>query len=446
MEQSFTTGKIYPALIKFAVPVLFAIILQAMYGAVDLFIVGQYSHASAVSAISTGSQLIQTITSVIIGFAMGCTVLIGQKLGADKQDEVGKIIGSSIYLFSFMAVIITILMLIFTIPLASLMHTPAEAFNETLSYLRICSLGFIFIIAYNIIGSIFRGIGDSKTPLMTVAISCIINIFGDLLLVAVFHMGAAGAAIATVLAQAISVIISLLVIKKKGLPFSFSKKDIRIYPEYVLRILKLGLPIALQDGLVSISFLVILSIVNSLGLIASAGVGVAEKLCTFIMLVPSALMQSMSAFVAQNVGAKKHDRAFKALTYGIITSVIIGIFMFFISFFKGDLLSSIFTHDIEVIQAAANYLKAYSIDCILTSFLFCFIGYFNGYGKTTFVMIQGIIGAFAVRIPVSYLMSRLQPVTLFKIGLVTPASSLVQVILCVLYFIVLNKKRKNIHL
>lgn len=272
-------------------------------------------------------------------------------------------------------------------------------------------------------------------PLITVAIACVLNIGGDLLFVSVFHMGAAGAAMATVLAQAVSVVLSLAIIRRRELPFRLGRGDIRFDGPVIRRILALGTPVAFQDLLVSISFLVIIAIVNSMGVIASAGVGVAEKLCAFIMLVPSAYMQSMSAFVAQNIGAKRLDRARKALLYGIGTSVAVGFLMFYVSFFHGDWMAGLFARDRQVILAAADYLRAYAIDCILTSFLFCFMGYFNGGGKTLFVMGQGILGAFCIRIPVAYAVSRISGVSLFYIGLATPASTVVQIVLCVWYFV-----------
>ena len=253
-------------------------------------------------------------------------------------------------------------------------------------------------------------------------------------------MGAAGAALATVIAQAVSVVLSLLIIRKRPLPFTFHVSDIKFGKKNIMKILSIGTPIALQELLVGISFLVILAIVNSMGVIASAGVGVAEKLCGFVMLVPSSFMQAMSAFVAQNMGARKPDRAKKALFYGIGASFLAGVVLFYVSFFHGDLLSAIFARDTEVIAASADYLKSYAIDCLLTAFLFCFMGYFNGCEKTLFVMVQGIVGAFCVRIPVAWFMSRLPGVTLFKLGLATPCSTVVQITFCVVYFVLLARK------
>ena len=443
--QNFTEGKIFAPLIRFALPVLFALFLQTMYGAVDLLVVGRFGTAADVSAVSTGSMIMHTITVVVTGLAMGLTVFVARKIGAGLKQEAGKIIGSGIWLFAIISVAITAVM-VFAAPLtARVMNAPKAAFDKTVTYIVICSIGTLFIIAYNLVGSIFRGIGDSKMPLVTVAIACVLNIAGDLILVALLHMGTAGAAIATVFAQAVSVLLSLLIIRKRELPFSFSVKDIRPKGAYIKELLKLGVPIALQDLLVSISFLVITAIVNALGLTASAGVGVAEKMCGFLMLVSSAYMQSMSAFVAQNIGAQKPARARKALFCGIISSLAVGVVMGYFTFFHGDLLAGIFAKDADVILAAADYLKAYAFDCLLTSFLFCFIGYFNGCSSTTFVMLQGIIGAFGVRVPVSWFMSRQANVSLFRIGLATPASTVIQIILCGIYFAVLLRRQRADH-
>lgn len=441
--HDFTEGSILGPLMKFAGPILLAMFLQSMYGAADLLVVGKFASTIDVSAVSTGSQMMLSITGAITGLAMGVTILIGQYIGEKKLEQAGKVIGSGIVLFIVIAVAATIVFTGFSSFFASVLKAPKEAYESTVHYLQICAAGIIFIIAFNVLGSVFRGIGDSKMPLLTVSIACIVNIFGDLLLVAVFQMGATGAAVATVSAQAVSVLLSFVIISKRKLPFKFSKNYIRPDKFYIGRILKFGVPVALQDTLVNLSFLVILAIINQLGLKESAGVGVAEKVCSFIMLVPSAYMQALSAYVAQNVGAGKLERAKKALYYSIGTSVLAGIVMFYLAFFQGELLASIFSNDGEVIGQAADYLKAYGIDCLLTAELFCFNGYFSGHGKTTFVMMQGIFAAFCIRIPVSWAVSRMAGANLFHIGLAIPASTIVQILLCLLFMFYLSKKQER---
>lgn len=439
-NTSFTEGKIMQPLIMFAFPVLLALFLQAMYGAVDLLVVGKFASSADVSAVSTGSQIMTTLTNLISSFAMGTTILLGQQIGSGKREEGGRTVGTAILMFAGIAVIMSVFLMIFAPQVCSIMNAPKEAFNKTVDYIRICGGGMVVIVAYNLIGCIFRGLGDSKTPLVTVAIACICNIIGDLILCAVFNMGTVGAAIATVLAQIVSVVVSYIFISKKELPFVMKRENIRIHRGYLHKMVSFGAPIALQDLLVSISFLIILAIVNAMGVIASAGVGVAEKVCAFIMLISSAFMQSMSAFVAQNYGARRMSRARKALHYGIAVSFSIGMVMFVITFFHGDILAGIFSSDKEVITAAADYLKAYAIDCLFTAIFFCYTGFYNGIGKTKFVMIQGILGAFCIRVPVSYIMSIQQNTSLFHIGLATPMSSALQLILCVGFMFVLIKK------
>lgn len=438
--NNFTEGKILTPLIRFALPVLLALFLQAMYGAVDLMVVGQFAKSADVSAVSTGSQIMFTLTGLVSSFAMGATILLARQIGEGNAEKGGETIGACIVLFTIIGIVMTLLIVPGAGMLTAVMQAPKEAYDLTASYIRICGMGMLVIIAYNLIGSVFRGIGDSNTPLLTVAIACVLNIAGDLLLVAVFHMGTAGAAIATVFAQAVSVVISVLLIRRRALPFELTKSHIRFNKRLFAAITKLGLPIALQDLLVGVSFLIIQAIVNSLGLLPSAGVGVAEKVCAFIMLVPSSFMQAMSAFVAQNAGAKRYDRAVKALRCGIAVSFGAGVVMFYLSFFHGDLLSSLFSADSEVVSAAFDYLKSYAIDCLLTAFLFCFLGFYNGLGMTRFVMIQGIIGAFCVRVPVSYLMSQITPVSLFRIGLATPCSTAVQIVMCLCCMLYVRKR------
>lgn len=436
----FTEGKIVIPFLRFAGPVLMALFLQAMYGAVDLLIVGKFASSADVSAVSTGSQIMHTITNLISSMCMGMTIILGQKIGEKKASEGGRIIGSGLLMFLIIGILLTIVLPLSAPELAVIMHAPREAFELTVRYIRICGAGAIIIIIYNLIGGVFRGIGDSNTPLVTVLIACIFNIFGDLVLVAGFNLGTEGAAIATVAAQLISVVISWILISKKTLPFEFHRNFIKWNGKIVKRILLLGTPIALQELLVGISFLVILAIVNAIGLKESAGIGVAEKVCAFIMLVPASFMQSMSAFVAQNRGAGKLDRAIKGFKSAVVISFSFGVVMFYIAFFHGDILSGIFSKDTGVILASADYLKAYAIDCMLTCFLFCFIGFYNGMGCTSFVMIQGIIGAFLVRVPVSFFMSEWEPVSLFHIGLATPCSTIIQIILCFGYLWIIKKR------
>ncbi|ONI40505.1 MATE family efflux transporter [Candidatus Epulonipiscium fishelsonii] len=432
-QNDLIHGRITSSLIKFTMPILFALFLQTMYGMVDLLIVGNFGIVADVSGVSTGSQLMTLITSICTGLATGATILIGQKIGSGKDKEVPAIIQGTTIIFAIVSILAMAGILVFIDQIVLWLNTPMDAINQTTSYLFICAIGIPMIFSYNVLGSIFRGLGDSKTPLTAVGIACIINILFDLILIAGFDMGASGAAIATVFAQIFSVIVCIIIIKKrKILNFeNYSKQTLY----YAKDILKLGIPVALQSGLISISFLTITVIVNQFGIIFSASVGLVEKLTGIIMLVPIAFMQSLSVFVAQNYGAQQYDRIKKGLIISFSISCVFGMIMAYIGFFHGEMLTNIFSNDKEVIAAGAIYLKAYAIDTLLVPCVFCLSGYFNGCGKTFFVMIQGIFGSVVLRIPFILLFSLVEPVSLFNIGLAIPISTAIQIVICVIYYL-----------
>ena len=440
-KDNFTQGSIPKKLIGFMLPVLCALVLQAMYGAVDLLVVGKFGTPEGISAVSTGSNIINLFTFMIAGLTMGMTVLIGRYIGEKRNEKIGSTIGGAVALFIAMTVVLTVFVVFGADMLCKVMQAPKEAHDLTVQYVQICGGGLVFIFAYNIISGIFRGIGNSRLPLIFVAIACAVNIAGDLLFVAVFNMNVAGAAIATVLAQAVSVVLSLVIIKRQQLPFSFSLKDIRFCKE-TNNVLKVGFPISLQDVLSNISFLVICALINNIGLAASSGYGIAQKVISFIMLIPSSLMQSMSAFISQNIGAGKFTRARHSMYWGMGMGAAVGVFIALFIFFFGHLPASLFSNDEAYIREAANYLKGFSSDTIITCILFSFIGYFNGCGKTMFVMIQGIFCAFAVRMPVSYLMSLGDTPSLMNIGLAVPLSTVAGIIICIIYYFQTSKKQK----
>ena len=354
-KADFTQGSILKKLIAFMMPVLGALILQAAYGAVDLLVVGRFGSTSGLSAVSTGSQVLNLVTFVVIQFAMGITVLIARYLGEKRPDQIGSVIGGSAVVFTMIAACLFIVMVGFAHPISVLMQAPKEAVDLTSVYVRICGGGIFFIVAYNLLSAIFRGLGDSKSPLLFVFVACIVNVIGDLVLVAGLHMDAAGAAIATVTAQALSVVFAIVILIKKELPFKITRKDFSLNSQ-CKKFLKIGLPLALQEFLTQMSFLALCAFVNRLGLEASSGYGVACKIVNFAMLVPSALMQSMASFVSQNIGAGKTKRAKKSMFTGIGIGLIFGCLVFTLIWFKGDLLASFFSTDAAVIQKGFAYL------------------------------------------------------------------------------------------
>ncbi len=439
-KDIFTEGSIPKKLIAFMLPILGALVLQAMYGAVDLLIVGKFGTAEGISAVSTGSNIINLFTFTIAGLTMGMTVIIGQYIGEKKADRIGKIIGGALSVFILLTVIFTVFVVLGADMLTGIMRAPKEAHPLTVQYVMICGGGLIFIFAYNIISSIFRGMGNSRLPLLFVAIACAVNIIGDLVFVACFKWNVAGAALATVGAQAVSVILSLIIIKRQKLPFKFSLKDIR-FCEETKRVIRVGLPISLQDILTNVSFLVICALINNIGLAQSSGYGIAQKVISFIMLIPSSLMQSMSAFISQNIGAKQFKRAKHSMYWGMGMGASVGVVIFILIFFFGELPSSLFSDNAAYIAESASYLKGFAIDTVITCVLFSFMGYFNGCGRTLFVMIQGIASAFLIRMPVSYLMSLGNAPSLTRIGFAVPISTIFGIIVCISYYVYQNKKQ-----
>lgn len=441
-KADFTQGSILKKLIAFMIPVLGALILQAAYGAVDLLVVGRFGSTSGLSAVSTGSQVLNLVTFVVTQFAMGITVLIARYLGEKRPEQIGSVIGGSAVVFTMIAVGLFIVMVGFAHPISVLMQAPKEAVELTSVYVRICGGGIFFIVAYNLLSAIFRGLGDSKSPLLFVFVACIVNVIGDIVLVAGFHMDAAGAAIATVAAQALSVVFAIVILIKKELPFKITRKDFGLNSQ-CKKFLKIGLPLALQEFLTQMSFLALCAFVNRLGLEASSGYGVACKIVNFAMLIPSALMQSMASFVSQNVGAGKLKRAKQSMFTGIGVGLLFGCLVFVLILLKGDVLASLFSTDAAVIQKGFDYLKGFAPETILTAIMFSMVGYFNGNNQTLWVMFQGLFQTLLVRLPMSYYMSIQPAASLTKIGLAAPASTLVGILLNVIFFLYFNKKINN---
>ena len=439
-EHLLTEGRIGPTLLRFALPFLAASFLQALYGATDLYVVGRFSGSEAVSAVAIGSQVMQTITGILLGIATGGTVLIGRHVGAEDDRSAARAVGALAVLMAVIAAALTPIMLLCTHQAVSAMHTPAEAVPFAVQYLLVCSCGIPFIAGYNTIAGIFRGIGDSKSPMYFICVACAVNIGLDFLLTGAFHLHALGVAIATVLAQACSFFCFLAYLYKKQLPFPFHKNDFHSDRKSIWSILKVGFPLALQDGLVNISFLMITAIINVLGLVASAAVGVVERIIAFAMLPPGSFSSVVAAMAAQNIGAGRQDRAWKTLWFAIGYSLIFGVGVcVFVQFFP-EVLPGIFDKNPEVVRAAGQYLRSYTIDCIMVSFVFCINGFLSGLGKSTIAFAHSMVATFVVRIPVTYLMSRLVSDSLFLMGLAAPAASLVSIVIC--FFVLLYLHRK----
>ncbi|MCI6857685.1 MAG: MATE family efflux transporter [Eubacterium sp.] len=442
MEKNLTTGSVLKTVLSFALPFLLSYFLQTLYGLADLFIIGQFNGVESTTAVSIGSQVMHMITVMIVGLAMGSTVLIGKAVGAGEKENVSVAIGNTVILFLGVSVAFTGLLLAFAGPIVSVMSTPKEAVQGTVIYLTICFIGIPFITAYNIISAIFRGMGDSKSPMYFVAVACVFNIILDFLFIGVFHLGPAGAALGTTLSQTISVLISLAVIFRSKMGISLKKKHFKPHKRVMGQLLKVGLPVALQDGFVQIAFLIITVIVNQRGLNDAAAVGIVEKIISFLFLVPSSMLSTVSAVGAQNFGAGKDGRARKTLYYAIGITVSYGMLAVIVMQCASGFFVGLFSGNPEVIRLGTQYMHGYVWDCILAGIHFCFSGYFCACGKSILSFIHNIISITCARIPLAYLASIHFPDTLFPMGLATATGSFVSVIICVSIFAWMRKKEK----
>ncbi len=451
MEKNLTSGSVLKNVIVFSLPYLLSYFLQTLYGMADLFIIGQFDGVASTTAVSIGSQIMHMLTVMLVGLAMGTTVSIAQAVGAGEHKSVSKSVGNTVILFMIVAVVLMGLLLLIVNPIVAVMSTPAEAVDGTVAYLRICFMGIPFITAYNIISSIFRGMGDSKSPMYFIAIACVANIVLDYVFIGACNMGPSGAALGTTVAQAISVVISLIVIVKKK-SVSLVKGDFKPQGDVMKKILSIGIPVALQDGLIQISFLIITVIVNQRGLNDAAAVGIVEKIISFLFLVPSSMLSTVSALGAQNIGANKPERAMQTLKYAIMIAFGFGLIASGVIQFMAEPIVALFTDTnatggAEVIYQGGQYLRGYIWDCVFAGIHFSFSGYFCACGKSGLSFLHNILAIVLIRVPGAYLMSKLFPTTLLPMGLATAAGSLFSVIICVIAFTILRRKmNKNIEI
>ena len=443
MEKNLTTGSVFKTLLYFSLPYFLAFFLQTLYGMADLFIIGQYNGVESTTAVSIGSQVMHMLTVMIVGLAMGATVMIGQAVGAGRREQTSLAIGNTATLFMILSVVMTAVLLLMVKPIVRVMSTPAEAVSGTISYLTVCFIGIPFITAYNIISSVFRGMGDSKSPMYFIAVACVVNIVLDYLLIGGLRLGPVGAALGTTLSQTISVIIALFVIIKRKMGITLTAAAFKLRRETMGGLLKIGIPIAMQDGFIQIAFIVITIIANRRGLNDAAAVGIVEKIIGILFLVPSSMLQSVSALSAQNVGAGKHDRARRTLGYASVLSVMWGLAAVVLMQFDAETFIGLFADDAEVIRLGGQYMRGYVWDSALAGIHFCFSGYFCAYGLSGISFLHNSLSIVCVRIPGAYFASAYFTDTLFPMGLASTAGSALSVVVCTGVFLWMERRRKE---
>ena len=440
MEKNLTTGSVFRTIVYFALPYLLSYFLQTLYGMADLFIIGQFGGVDGITAVSNGGQVMHMLTVIIVGMAMGTTVMIGQAIGAGKKENVAKVIGNTVTMFMIASVLLMGLALALTDFIVKWTGIPEEAVIGTTQYLRICFIGIPFITAYNIISAIFRGLGDSRSPMIFIGIACAANIGLDYLFMGAMNMGPAGAALGTTLAQTLSVIVSLIAIRNRKTGIELRREHFRIDKSVLGGLLKIGIPVAVQDGCIQIAFIVITVIANHRGLNDAAAVGVVEKMISAIFIVPSSMLATVSTLAAQNMGAGKHDRAEKTLRYAILITSVYGLIMLtLVECFAGRLVG-IFTPEPAVITLGSQYIRGYILDAVFAGVHFCFSGYFCAYGRSYIGFIHNIVSILLVRIPGSYLASKLFTDTLLPMGLAAPAGSVLSILICIVAYLILKRQ------
>lgn len=440
MPQKLTEGSISRSLIRFSLPFLVSNFIQILYGLVDLYIIGRYCNSAVITAVSVGSQVMHLVTVVITSLLMGTTVMISHGIGANDSQKIKKNIGNSTTFFTIFSVALCIIMLLFNNTLLKLLSVPEESLKEAKIYLVICFLGIPFITMCNLLSAILRGLGDSKTPMYFIAIACVVNIILDFLFIGILKLSAMGAALGTVIAQSISVFLGLLIIRRKKLNLNLSKSDFFLEPFTLKKNFSVGIPIAFQDGIVQISFIIITKIANGRGIEMAAAVGIVEKIISIMFLIPSSMLSSISTFCAQNAGANLHKRAKKALALGILITSISGIIISLLTQISPESLIAIFTNESEVQQFGGQYLRSYVTDCIFAGIHFCFSGYFAAYQKSLLCFIHNIASVVLARIPISEIATILYPQNLFPMGMAAPLGSILSDLICIVFFIIFFRK------
>lgn len=432
-------SKILKKIAAFSLPYLLSCFMQTLYGMADLFIIGQFNGVECTTAVSVGSQVMHMITVMIVGMAMGSTVLIGRAVGAKKERLFADAIGNTVVLFTVIASALTVVLMFLVNPIVSVMSTPAEAVEGTASYLTICFAGIPFITAYNVISSVFRGKGDSKTPMYFVGVACGANILLDYIFIGAFGMKTAGAALGTTLSQAISVAVALFAMLKKDMGIHLKRENLKPNREVMAELLKVGTPVALQDGFVQISFLVITMLANMRGLEDAAAVGIVEKIIGVLFLVPSAMLSTVSALSAQYIGAGKMSSARKTLGYAVMMSVAFGVLSVAVMLFKAEAVIDLFTDDAVSVVMGGEYMRGYVWDCILAGIHFCFSGYFCACNKSGISFAHNCASILLARIPLAYYASTHFENTLFPMGLASTAGSCLSVAICIAAYIFIYK-------
>ena len=441
LKANISGDHLFRKMCSFGIPIFLALFIQALYGAVDLWAVGRFGNAEDVTAVANGSHFMSLVTALFVGVSVGATIELTEKFAEGDDYASGYIAGACIRVIALFGLVVGLLLIIFAPLVARVMNTPDEAIAKTVLYLRICGIGSIAIALFNLISAIFRAIGDATTPLLFVLVACVFNVILDVVLVEFCHLGTLGVALATVVSQSMSVISAILYIRKFHLPFVFGLKQVETHKGFGRRVLKIGLPVGIQQVFVNCFYVIILAFSNSLGMVVSAGVGIAERVIMFVMLIPLTFMETLTVFVAESKARGDHKTASKSLFIGMISSIVVGLIVFVLFEYFSPYVSQIFTSDKEIIKVSSEFLKATALECLILSMTYCFLGYLNGTKHTPFVMLQGAVGIFCVKLPYAYYAVFLTTPRVYNVALSLEFAGMAQLFLCICYFLIISKDK-----
>lgn len=442
MKHDLTECPILTGITQFALPYMLAYFLQVLYGLADLYVIGLYCDADATASVANGVQVMYMFTVIMIALSMGGTVSIAKAVGARDSQSLLRTVGNTLTLFLIIALACSLIMLTLRDTIISAIGTPHEAVNGAADYLTICFAGIPFIVTYNIIASIFRGLGDTQRPMYFVAVACAVNIILDFILIGHFNMGPRGAALGTTLSQAFSVAVAVFYMRRHSEVSKLRLADMRPDRRTMSSILRIGVPVALQDGFIQLSFMIIMVIANGRGMVDSAAVGIVEKFIGILFIIPSAMLATVSAMGAQNIGAGKQDRARATLRSATIIAVSFGTIIACVMQLIPEHVVALFTNDAQVITMGAGYLRGYVWDCVLAGIHFCFSGYFTACGMSIISFAHNFTAIIIARVPLAYLASAYFPTTLYPMGLATCTGSLLSAIICITVYLLLRHRNK----
>lgn len=402
LSKSFTEGSIAKQLILFSLPFMASNALLVLYSTIDMIIVGEYVGTAGLSAVSQSSLIVNFATMVCLGFSNAGQVLLAQAMGAGKRKEMNNIIGTIFTFISALAIVLAILIITLHYPILKIMNTPA--YDMSRDYLMICSAGLIFTAGYNLVSAILRGMGDAKRPFLFIGIASVINLVLDIVFTGFWEWGVAGAAYATIIGQAVSFIFSLFYLyrHKKVFGFDFKLKSFLPNKKYVNMIASLGTPMAIQSGFINLSMLVVNSLINSVGVVASATFGVGIRIDDIINKISQGIQYAAVPMISQNIGASKNDRAKKVVYFAWLYSAVFTVIFVLLYIGFGKELFMIFSDDQQVHKMSNEFIKA-----ILWMFpAFAVMrgsgAFIQGIGNAKLSMLLAILDGVALRIGLSW--------------------------------------------